>query len=129
MIEDKINIAKAVSAEIEGILGVNSASVDDYNKYGEFQIVVYLDLDKNKKPLKKDFNLTTIRRNIKRILKNTKQVSKFGNSIETPKREYDKFTYRGRTECTFKGYERSYIMVDFTITLPNEQVSIIDLLL
>ena len=48
--------------------------------------------------------------------KDTKEISTFGMGIDSPKRMYDKFTYRGKTDSTFIGYEKSYIMVDFIVT-------------
>ena len=127
--EDKIEIARAVAEKTESIEGVSSAHVDDYNKYGDFQIVAYLELDKDIKPTTKKFNLRNINKQIKKILEDTKEISKFGRGIDSPKRVYYKYTYRNFTDSTFTGYEKSYIMIDFVVVLPQEQVSISELLI
>lgn len=127
--EDKIEIARAVAEKTESIEGVSSAHVDDYNKYGDFQIVAYLELDKDNKPTTKKFNLRNINKQIKKILEDTKEISKFGRGIDSPKRVYYKYTYRNFTDSTFTGYEKSYIMIDFVVVLPQEQVSISELLI
>jgi len=127
--EEKVEIAKEVAKQIDSIAGIACASVDDYNRYGNFQIVAYLDLTKQNRPKSNSFNMRSITRGIKKILKESKQVSKIGVSVDVPQRLYDKNTYLGTTDRYFKGYERSYIMIDFTITLPNELCSISELLL
>lgn len=127
--EDKIEIARAVAEKTESIEGIYSAHVDDYNKYGDFQIVAYLELDKDNKPTTKKFNLRNINKQIKKILEDTKEISKFGRGIDSPKRLYYKYTYRNFTDSTFTGYEKSYIMIDFVVVLPKEQVSISELLI
>lgn len=127
--EDKIEIARTVAEKTESIEGVSSAHVDDYNKYGDFQIVAYLELDKDNKPTTKKFNLRNINKQIKKILEDTKEISKFGRGIDSPKRLYYKYTYRNFTDSTFTGYEKSYIMIDFVVVLPQEQVSISELLI
>ena len=127
--EDKIEIARTVAEKTESIEGVSSAHVDDYNKYGDFQIVAYLELDKDNKPTTKKFNLRNINKQIKKILEDTKEISKFGRGIDSPKRLYYKYTYRNFTDSTFTGYEKSYIMIDFVVVLPKEQVLISELLI
>ena len=127
--EDKIEIAKIAAEQIAHIEGIYSAHVDDYNKYGDFQIVAYLELDKDNKPTTKKFNLRNINKQIKKILEDTKEISKFGRGIDSPKRLYYKYTYRNFTDSTFTGYEKSYIMIDFVVVLPKEQVSISELLI
>lgn len=127
--EEKVEIAKEVAKQIDSIAGISCASVDDYNRYGNFQIVAYLDLYKNNQPKNKSFNMRSITNGIKKILKETKQVSRIGISVDVPQRLYDTYTCLGTTDRYFKGYERSYVMIDFTITLPNELCSISELLL
>ena len=126
--QEKVEIAKLVAEKIDGIEGVQSASVDDYNKYGSFQVIAFLELDRENKPIKKDFSLRKINSQIKKILKETEGVSRFGQEVDSPSRVYDKYKYRNFTESTFKGYEKFYIMVDFVVVLPQEQVSIKELL-
>lgn len=126
--EDKLEIARHVAEQINRIEGVASAVVDDYNRYGSFQVVVYLDLNKRYMPKSKNFKMSKITREIKNILKEAEQVSKIGISVDAPKRLYDRHTYCGTTDCYFKGYDRSYIMVDFVIVKLSEQVSITELL-
>jgi hypothetical protein len=128
MIQEKIDIANKIAQEISLIEGVMSSCVDDYNKYGDFQVVVYLDLNKNKKPKNNKFNLRKINNEIKKILENAQTISKFSRNIDSPKRLYDKYTYRNLTDLTFIGYEKSYIMVDFIVTLEQEKISITELL-
>lgn len=127
--EDKIEIAKIAAEQIAHIEGIYSAHVDDYNKYGDFQIVAYLELDKDNKPTAKNFNLRNINKQIKNILEDTKEISKFGRGIDSPKRVYYKYTYRNFTDSTFTGYEKSYIMIDFVVVLLQEQVSVSELLI
>ena len=126
--QEKVEIAKLVAEKIDGIEGVQSANVDDYNKYGSFQVIAFLELDRENKPIKKDFSLRKINSQIKKILKETEGVSRFGQEVDSPSRIYDRYTYRNITESTFKGYEKFYIMVDFVVVLPQEQVSIKELL-
>lgn len=126
--ENRIEIAKKVAEKISGIYGVETAIVDDYNKYGQFQIVAYLDLSRRNTPKRSDFNLRKIRTQIVKFLKEETSISKMGVSIDSPTREYDKYTYCGTTTCIFKGYDRSYIMIDFTVVEPSEQISIRELL-
>lgn len=116
--EDKIEIAKIAAEQIAHIEGIYSAHVDDYNKYGDFQIIASLELDKNNMPTAKNFNLRNINKQIKNILEDTKEISKFGRGIDSPKRLYYKYTYRNFTDSTFTGYEKSYIMIDFVVVLP-----------
>ena len=127
--QEKVEIARAVAEKIEGIEGVRSAYVDDYNKFGSFQVVAILDLDNNRRPTKQNFNIRNINSQIKKILKETSTVSRFGSSIDSPSRMYYKYTYRNITDSTFIGYEKSYTMVDFVVVLPQEQVSIAELLI
>ena len=127
--QEKVEIARAVAEKIEGIEGVRSAYVDDYNKFGSFQVVAILDLDNNRRPTKQNFNIRNINLRIKKILKETTGVSRFGQEVDSPSRLYYKYTYRNVTDSTFTGYEKSYTMVDFVIVLPQEQVSIAELLI
>jgi hypothetical protein len=127
--EDKIEIAKIAAEQIAHIEGIYSAHVDDYNKYGDFQIIASLELDRNNMPTAENFNLRNINKQIKKILEDTKEISKFGRGIDSPKRVYYKYTYRNFTDSTFTGYEKSYIMIDFVVVLPQEQVSISELLI
>ena len=127
--QEKVEIARAVAEKIEGIEGVRCAYVDDYNKFGSFQVVAILDLDDNRRPTEQNFNIRNINLQIKKILKETSTVSRFGSSIDSPSRVYDKYTYRNFTESIFTGYEKSYTMIDFVIVLPQEQVSIAELLI
>ena len=127
--QEKVEIARAVAEKIEGIEGVRSAYVDDYNKFGCFQVVAILDLDNNRRPTKQNFNIRNINSQIKKILKETTGVSRFGQEVDSPSRLYYKYTYRNVTDSTFTGYEKSYTMVDFVIVLPQEQVSIAELLI
>lgn len=126
--KDKIEIAKSIAAQISLVEGISSAHVDDYNKYGDFQVVASLDLDRENKPTAKNFNLRKINKQIKNILEDTKEISKFGRGIDSPKRLYDTYTCLGTTDRYFKGYERSYIMIDFVVIKLEEQVSIKELL-
>jgi hypothetical protein len=127
--QEKLEIARAVAEKIEGIDGVRCAYVDDYNKFGSFQVVAVLDLDNNRRPTKQNFNLKNINSQIKKILKETKGVSRFGQEVDSPSRVYYKYTYRNVTDSTFIGYEKSYTMIDFVVVLPQEQVSIAELLI
>lgn len=120
----KKEVAEQVAKRISKISGVNVAYVDDYNQHGSFQVVVCLNLDKNHKPISKSFNMMAIRGGIRKILNETKQISKFGMSIETPQRKY----YRSYGQSYFDGYERNYIMIDFTVVLQEEQVTVQELL-
>jgi len=126
--EEKVEIAKEVAKQIDSIAGIACANVDDYNRYGNFQIVAYLDLTKQNMPKSKDFNMRSITQEIKKILKESKQVSKIGVSVEAPKRLYHTYTCLGTTDRYFEGYERSYIMIDFVVVKLEEQVSITELL-
>jgi hypothetical protein len=127
--QEKIEIAREVAEKIESIEGVRYAYVDDYNKFGSFQVVAILDLDTNRIPIKQNFNIRNINAQIKKILKETKGVSRFGQEVDSPSRMYYKYTYRNVTDSTFIGYEKSYTMIDFVVTLPQEQVSIAELLI
>ena len=127
--QEKIEIARAVAEKIESIEGVRYSYVDDYNKFGSFQVVAILDLDTNRIPIKQNFNIRNINAQIKKILKETSAVSRFGQEVDSPSRIYYKYTYRNVTDSTFIGYEKSYTMIDFVVTLPQEQVSIAELLI
>lgn len=126
--QDKIEIAKLVAEKISSLDGIQTAYVDDYNSYGCFQVVAVLDLDKDNKPAKQNFSLRKINKEVKKILKETSGVSRFGSEVDSPRRTYNTYTYRNVTDSIFTGYERSYTMVDFVITLPKEQVSVAELL-
>jgi hypothetical protein len=127
--EEKVEIANSIAGQIASIEGIYSAHVDDYNRFGSFQIVASLELDRNNMPTAKNFNLKNINKQIKNILKETQTVSRFGGAIDSPKRVYQKYTYRNVTDSIFLGYEKSYIMIDFVVVLPQEQVSISELLI
>ena len=127
--EKKIEIAKQIAEEIKALEGVATAHVDDYNKYADFQVVAVLELDDNKKPVNKNFSILKIRNGIKKIFnKHKNNLSMFGKNIDTPKRVYDTYTYRGVSDCTFKGYEQDYVMIDFVVSLDEERVDITDLM-
>jgi hypothetical protein len=127
--QEKVEIARAVAEKIEGIEGIRCAYVDDYNKFGSFQVAAILDLDDNRRPKKQNFSIRKINKEVKNILKETSGVSQFGSDIDSPSRMYYKYTYRNVTDSTFIGYEKSYIMIDFVVVLPQEQVSIAELLI
>ena len=127
--QEKVEIARAVAEKIEGIEGVRCAYVDDYNKFGSFQVVAVLDLDDNRRPQEQNFSIRKINKEVKNILKETTGVSKFGQEVDSPSRMYYKYTYRNVTDSTFIGYEKSYTMIDFVVVLPQEQVSIAELLI
>ena len=127
--QDKVEIARAVAEKIEGIEGVRCAYVDDYNKFGSFQVVAILDLDNNRIPTKQNFSIRKINKEVKKILKETSCISRFGQEVDSPSRVYYKYTYRNVTDSTFIGYEKSYTMIDFVVVLPQEQVSIAELLI
>jgi hypothetical protein len=88
-----------------------------------------LDLDNNRRPTEQNFNIRNINLQIKKILKETTGVSRFGQEVDSPSRLYYKYTYRNVTDSTFTGYEKSYTMVDFVVVLPQEQISIAELLI
>jgi hypothetical protein len=127
--QEKVEIARAVAEKIDGIEGVRCAYVDDYNKFGSFQVVAILDLDNNRMPIEQNFNIRNINSQIKNILKETSCVSRFGQEVDSPSRTYYKHTYRNFTDSTFMGYEKSYTMIDFVVVLPQEQISIAELLI
>lgn len=127
--QEKVEIARAVAEKIEGIEGVRCAYVDDYNKFGSFQVVAILDLDDNRRPKKQNFSIRNINKEVKNILKETSGVSRFGQEVDSPSRVYYKYTYRNVTDSTFIGYEKSYTMIDFVVVLPQEQISIAELLI
>jgi hypothetical protein len=127
--QEKVEIARAVAEKIEGIEGVRCAYVDDYNKFGSFQVVAILDLDNNRMPTKQNFSIRKINKEVKKILKETTGVSQVGSDIDSPSRTYYKYTYRNFTDSTFMGYEKSYTMIDFVVVLPQEQISIAELLI
>jgi hypothetical protein len=127
--QEKVEIAKLVAEKIANIEGIRDAYVDDYNKFGSFQVVAVLDLDRDKKPAKKNFSIRKINKEVKNILKETTGVSKFGQEVDSPSRMYYKYTYRNVTDSTFIGYEKSYTMIDFVVVLPQEQISIAELLI
>lgn len=127
--QEKVEIARAVAEKIEGIEGVRCAYVDDYNKFGSFQVVAILDLDNNRIPTKQNFSIRKINKEVKKILKETSCISRFGQEVDSPSRVYYKYTYRNVTDSTFIGYEKSYTMIDFVVVLPQEQVSIAELLI
>lgn len=114
--EEKVNIAKQIAQEISRVHGVVSADVDDYNKYGNFQVVAYLNLGKDKKPKDNTFSLRKTRASISKILKqNSNKISKIGQSIDTPTRMYQKYSYRNFYESIFIGYDKDYVMIDFVV--------------
>jgi len=127
--QEKVEIARAVAEKIEGIEGIRCAYVDDYNKFGSFQVVAILDLDDNRRPKKQNFSIRNINKAVKNILKETSGVSRFGQEVDSPSRVYYKYTYRNVTDSTFIGYEKSYTMIDFVVVLPQEQISIAELLI
>jgi hypothetical protein len=127
--QEKVEIARAVAEKVESIEGVRCAYVDDYNKFGSFQVVAILDLDNNRIPTKQNFSIRNINKEVKKILKETSCVSRFGQEVDSPSRMYYKYTYRNVTDSTFIGYEKSYTMIDFVVVLPQEQISIAELLI
>ena len=127
--QEKVEIARAVAEKVESIEGVRCAYVDDYNKFGSFQVVAILDLDNNRIPTKQNFSIRNINKEVKKILKETTGVSQVGSDIDSPSRMYYKYTYRNVTDSTFIGYEKSYTMIDFVVVLPQEQISIAELLI
>lgn len=115
--EAKIDIAKQIAKEIQNVDGILSADVDDFNKFGNFQVVAILELDKKKKPVNNNFSMRKVRAGIEKVLKNhASAISKFGKSIDSPKRIYTKYSYRNFHESIFEGYEKNYIMIDFVVT-------------
>lgn len=126
MFEEKLDIAKQIAEEIKAVTGVATAHIDDYNKTNsDFQVVAVLELDDYSKPVNRDFSMSKVRGGIEKILKKYKNnISLFGKNIDTPKRVYDTYTYRGVSDCLFKGYEKDYVMIDFVLILDSEKVYI-----
>jgi hypothetical protein len=120
----KVEIATEISLKFCEIPGIVSAYVDDYNKYGSFQVVLILDLRKSGKPNSPKFSLRKISNEVKSILKANKEVSSVGQAIYHPERKYD----RSYGQCTFDGYDKGYSMVDFVVVEENEQVTVEQLL-
>jgi uncharacterized protein YifE (UPF0438 family) len=114
--KEKIEIANRIAESIKAVKGVATACVDDYNKYGDFQVVAILELDDNRKPVNRDFSMRKIRAGIEKVLKmNEKVISRFNKNIDTPKRVYTKYSYRNFSESYFQGYEKDYVMIDFVV--------------
>ncbi len=114
--KEKIEIANRIAESIKAVKGVATACVDDYNKYGDFQVVAILELDDNRKPVNRDFSMRKIRAGIEKVLKmNEKVISRFNKNIDTPKRVYTKYSYRNFSESYFQGYEKVYVMIDFVV--------------
>ena len=113
---EKIKIANQIADSIKAVTGIATACVDDYNKYGDFQVVAILELDDDKKPVNRNFSMRKIRAGIEKVLKmNEKVISNFGKNIDTPKRVYTRYSYRNFSESYFQGYEKDYVMIDFVV--------------
>ena len=114
MFEEKVNIAKEIADQFNGIDGVIDSYVDDYSKANsDFQVIARLDFNRNNIPNSRSFNLRKIRLEIKKIINSNKNVSFWGKNVSTLERQY----YSAYGEKTFIGYDRNYIMIDFIIMI------------
>ena len=129
--ERHLEIARAVVEELKKIPGVTTAYIDDYNKYGNFQVVVEYDFRSYKHifrkeyyPKERGFSLRSITPKIKKVLRENKEVSDWGTEICHPKRQYE----RCYDECFFVGYDSDWSMVHFITSPKEEQVTVSELL-
>jgi hypothetical protein len=115
--QEHIEVAKKIAEEItnQGLsFGLSECIVDDWGRYSNFSLIVYLDLRKfggtgNYYPMNKQtFNLKKIVGVIKRVIKSYGKNGARFLSHESPRGVY----YTSYGVSSFDGYERSYITID-----------------
>ncbi len=104
-------IGEKIADQISQIDGVTGATLDDFNVYGDCQVVVSYGIQPNRGFAPKGLSLANVTAKVKSILKDSNFVSEYGITIEHPRRQYD----RSYGQCAFSGYDRSYTMIDFTL--------------
>ena len=117
-------IADSIAQEIAQVINIKEAYVDDYkihDNYIDFQVVALLKVHKGGGSITsfwpdsnyESFNLRKTSNDIRKILKNSTKVMKFGKAIDCPSRVY---RWNG-VKNEFDGYDRYYIMVDFMLAI------------
>ena len=113
--KDTANAIARIIEEQGKVLAVSKCYVDDFGKYGNFQLLCGLELNKSGKgwkPNNNNFSLIRIVYLIKRVCKNHKGEGAILRQQESPQGIYTQQRIRNFTESYFEGYERNYIMID-----------------
>ena len=108
-------IARKITEEGQQI-GVRECYVDDFGRFGNFQLVCKLNVDKGHgirrayRPIdNRKFSLVKIAWLIKRIIKEHKSDGAILRSHEAPQGVYQTSRY---AKAFFEGYEQNYVMID-----------------
>lgn len=124
------NIAATIAAEIteQGkTIGVDTCYVDDFGKFGNFQLVCRLDVKMGhgmrrayRPTNNRTFSLLKMVHLIKRVVAHHKEVKL--RQHESPEGVYTSNCSGGmRFKPTFEGYEKNYIMIDIDFISYHEE--------
>lgn len=121
-----LNFAHLIAEEIEQggkQYGASQCRVDDWGKYGNFSLILYLKLNKDNKPIDKNaFSLTRLVFLIKKVIANHKDSGARLRTHECPRMTYSSNSCQGmRFRPDFKGYERTYITIDLDFLPYHEE--------
>jgi hypothetical protein len=94
--------------------GCSECIVDDFGRFGNFSLILYLNVRKSGRFYKPNDKISLIRlvNIIKTIIKEEKESGAIYRSHECPQGMYSQQRIRSFTESYFEGYEREYIQID-----------------
>ncbi len=128
MKENAGKIAREITEQGDKI-GVSNCYVDDFGKFGNFQLVCRLDVSMGSgtkrayRPNEKHtFSLIKIAYLIKRVIKEHESSGAKLRSHEAPQGIYSSNSCGGmRFKPSFEGYERNYVMIDIDFIPYHEE--------
>lgn len=115
------DVAKTIANEITEKgkeFGCSECIVDDYGKFGNFQLICYLNVERNHhrtySPKKRhEVNLTLLVNTIKRVIKSHEATGAQKRSHECPQNVYRSNSCGGmRFKPDYLGYEKNYIYIE-----------------
>ncbi len=96
--------------------GCTECIVDDFGRFGNFSLILYLDVKHCGKAYKPrhgtNLSLTKLVNLIKTVIKDEKQSGAIYRSHESPRGVYSQQRIRAWRESYFEGYDKSYIQID-----------------
>jgi len=113
--DKRVDLARRFALQIVAeVPHVSDVVVDDWNSYGEFHLVLVLDLNEYYRPATEPFNLRKTTQAIKYLASREPHLAVEG--VNHPHRQYDR-DWNGRK--TFTGYESAHTDLDIRITSPE----------
>ncbi len=96
--------------------GCTECVVDDFGRFGNFSLILYLDVKPCSKGYKPkhgiNISLGKLVQLIKSVIKDEKESGAIYRSHESPRGVYSQQRIRSFTENYFEGYDKNYIQID-----------------